>query len=215
MNTPSNWFTETLEECVEKFIDYRGKSPNKTSSGILLITAKTVRTGFLDFSEPEYIPTEDYDFWMSRGKPKPGDVLFTTEAPLGNVAEYPATGKYALAQRIITLRGKEGTLDNRFLKQYLLSPSGQRQVDLRGTGSTAKGIKQSSLKTVPIRRPPLPEQQKIADILGTWDEALEKLDALIAAKDRRKHALMQQLLTGKRRLPGLITAGRSPPLGSF
>ncbi len=50
--------------------------------------------------------------------------------------------------------------------------------------------------------PPLPEQQKIADILGTWDAALEKLDALIAAKERRKKALMQQLLTGQRRLPG-------------
>jgi type I restriction enzyme S subunit len=49
--------------------------------------------------------------------------------------------------------------------------------------------------------PSLSEQQKIADILGAWDVALEKLDALIAAKERRKQALMQQLLTGKRRLP--------------
>jgi type I restriction enzyme S subunit len=48
--------------------------------------------------------------------------------------------------------------------------------------------------------PPLHEQRKIADILGTWDEALENLDVLISAKDRRKQALMQQLLTGKRRL---------------
>ncbi len=50
--------------------------------------------------------------------------------------------------------------------------------------------------------PPLPEQQKIADILGTWDEALEKLDALIAAKERRKRGLIQQLLAGNRRVNG-------------
>ncbi len=202
MKVPSSWSIETLEDCVDKFIDYRGKSPNKTDDGILLITAKTVRNGYLDFSDPEYISVGEYDSWMSRGMPMPGDILFTTEAPLGNVAEFPSKGRYALAQRIITLRGKNGLLDNRFLKQYLLSSSGQRQVDLRSTGSTAKGIKQSTLRTVPIKRPPLPEQQKIADILGTWDEALEKLDALIAAKARRKQALMQQLLTGHRRLPG-------------
>jgi type I restriction enzyme S subunit len=54
----------------------------------------------------------------------------------------------------------------------------------------------------PVNVPPLPEQRKIAGILTTWDEALEKLDALIAAKDRRKQALMQRLLSGKRRIEG-------------
>ena len=52
--------------------------------------------------------------------------------------------------------------------------------------------------------PPLPEQRKIADTLSTWDKALEKLDALIAAKDRRKKALMQKLLVGRKRFPGFI-----------
>jgi type I restriction enzyme S subunit len=58
-----------------------------------------------------------------------------------------------------------------------------------------------ALNAFPVNLPPLTEQHQIADILGTWDEALEKLDALIAAKARRKQALMQQLLTGQRRLP--------------
>jgi type I restriction enzyme S subunit len=58
------------------------------------------------------------------------------------------------------------------------------------------------LEEYPVPTPPLPEQQKIANILGTWDEALEKLDDLIAAKARRKQALMQQLLAGKLRLRG-------------
>jgi type I restriction enzyme S subunit len=57
------------------------------------------------------------------------------------------------------------------------------------------------LEEYPISKPPLPEQLKIATILSTWDEAIEKLDALIFAKDRRKQALMQQLLTGKKRFP--------------
>lgn len=71
------------------------------------------------------------------------------------------------------------------------------------TGNQAVPIvNKSEFSRIPIPVPPLPEQQKIAEILTTWDEALEKLDALIDAKERRKKGLMQQLLTGKKRLPG-------------
>lgn len=67
-------------------------------------------------------------------------------------------------------------------------------------------LSKSELGDFPVNVPPLREQRKIADILSTWDEALETLDALIAAKDRQKQALMQQLLTGHRRLKGFSQA---------
>ena len=63
-------------------------------------------------------------------------------------------------------------------------------------------INSTQLKDFPVLLPPLPEQQKIAQILSTWDKAIEKLDALIAAKQKRKKALMQQLFTGKKRFAG-------------
>ena len=76
-------------------------------------------------------------------------------------------------------------------------------------------ISKGEFEDFPATLPPLPEQQKIADILGTWDEALEKLDALIAAKARRKQALMQQLLTGHRRLPGFSKPWVKSKLGEL
>lgn len=83
----------------------------------------------------------------------------------------------------------------------------------------APGVGQPNLNTdliglVPLARPPLPEQRKIADILTTWDKALEKLDALIAAKDRRKKALMQQLLTGRKRVAGATGITSAPSASS-
>ncbi len=68
-------------------------------------------------------------------------------------------------------------------------------------GSTIQTIGLGVFKKLAGSFPPLPEQRKIADILSTWDEALETLDSLIAAKDRQKQALMQQLLTGRQRFP--------------
>ena len=90
------WVCEKLSSCLEKVIDYRGKAPPKSEFGVPLITARNVRFGWLDMSIDEYIEADDYEGWMSKGIPKTGDVLFTTEAPLGNVALFPSNGKFAL-----------------------------------------------------------------------------------------------------------------------
>ena len=79
------WKECILEDVIEKFIDYRGKTPKKTEFGIPLITAKIVKAGRI--LEPnEFIASEDYTSWMTRGYPEVGDVVMTTEAPLGEVA---------------------------------------------------------------------------------------------------------------------------------
>jgi len=70
-----------------------------------------------------------------------------------------------------------------------------------GTSANMKKLQKPSLLKVPMPLPPLPEQRRIAGILATWDRAIETLESLIAAKSRRKQALMQQLLSGKKRLP--------------
>lgn len=71
-----------------------------------------------------------------------------------------------------------------------------------GTSDSMKKIQKGAFLKLKTPVPPLPEQRKIADILSTWDEALTQLDALIQAQERRKKALMQQLLSGKKRLKG-------------
>jgi type I restriction enzyme S subunit len=75
--------TKTVEEVTETLIDYRGKTPVKTSSGIKLITAKVIKDGFIVDGTHEYIAESDYDNWMRRGLPRQRDILITTEAPLG------------------------------------------------------------------------------------------------------------------------------------
>lgn len=196
---PQGWIVTALGNCVSDFIDYRGQAPPKADSGIPLITARNVRQGFLDLSEMEYIETSAYEDWMSRGFPQPHDVLLTTEAPLGNVAQFPLDGQYALAQRIIALRGIKGVLCNQYLKYYLLSAIGQKALHIKSSGSTAIGIRQSELKKVEVYLPPIQEQNSISKILTTLDCSIEPLEQLIAAKVRLKRGLMNQLLTGKRR----------------
>ena len=152
-------------------IDYRGKTPRKTSSGIPIITAKVVKGGRIK-TPTEFIAIEDYDFWMRRGIPRLGDVLITTEAPLGEVAQL-CQQRVALAQRLILLRGKSEVLDNRFLKFLMQSAPVQHQLHARATGTTVLGIKQKELRQIGLALPPLPEQRAIAYILGTLDDKIE------------------------------------------
>ena len=167
----SEWRTLPLEDCMAAIIDYRGKSPNKTTSGVPLVTAKIVKGGKISTPE-EFIAEADYEEWMSRGIPQAGDVVMTTEAPLGEVAQLDGS-KVALAQRIITLRGKPGILDQNFLKFLLQSQPVQEELRSRATGTTVVGIRQSELRKVNLPLPPYETQRTIGNILGTLDDKID------------------------------------------
>jgi type I restriction enzyme S subunit len=171
-----------LEDCMDAIIDYRGKTPTKTSSGIPLVTAKIVKDGRLE-KPSEYISEEDYPRWMTRGLPKIGDVVLTTEAPLGEVAQL-TDEKVALAQRIILLRGKPEILDNTYLKFLLRSEELQHRLSARASGSTVAGIKQSELRRIILPLPRISEQRAIASVLGALDDKIDinhKLSATFEA----------------------------------
>ena len=183
-----SWKKSSLSSLLEKVIDYRGKPPPKSDDGIVLITARNVKQGFLDFTSKEFIASEDYDSWMNRGIPQKGDVLFTTEAPLGNVCIFPEGGVYALGQRTLTLRTKSSLSNGEFLFYILQSPKIREEIFSQSTGSTAKGIKSSIFKEIPLEVPSIAEQEKIASFLGAIDTRLTQL--------RRKHELLQTYKRG-------------------
>ena len=172
-NICADWPRSQLEQCVESIIDYRGKTPIKTTSGIPLITAKVIKKGRIDWGNVvEFISEDDYESWMNRGIPAPGAVVITTEAPLGEVAQL-GTDKIALAQRVLTLCGKPGLLDNTFLRYVLQTVYVQGQLLARGSGTTVIGIKQSELRKVLLPVPSLSEQRAIAAILSALDDKIE------------------------------------------
>jgi type I restriction enzyme, S subunit len=183
-----DWEKLTLSSLVENIIDYRGKAPPKSEDGIILITARNVKQGFLDFTSKEFISSEDYADWMNRGLPQKGDILFTTEAPLGNVCMFPDSGIYALGQRTLTLRSKSGLSYGEFLFYILQSPKIRAEIFSKSTGSTAKGIKSSVFKKIPLKVPSVEEQEMIASFLRAIATRLTQL--------RRKHELLQTYKRG-------------------
>ena len=152
------------------YVDFRGKTPKKTESGIFLVTAKNIKKGFIDYnSSKEFVSESDYIEIMRRGLPQVGDVLITTEAPCGNVAQIDKED-IALAQRVIKYRSSNANiLDNTFLKFMLLSKDFQTSLIKLSTGGTVKGIKGSTLHKMKIKIPPIDEQKHIISILEKFE----------------------------------------------
>lgn len=183
------FYHDTLENLLDKLIDYRGKTPKKTLSGIPLVTAKIVKNGTIN-GYTEFIPKEDYNKWMVRGFPKVGDVILTTEAPLGEVALLKEE-KVALAQRIVCLRGKDNVLDNTYLKYYLQSGKGQKSLSARESGTTVTGIKQAELRRVDIEYPTYEDQRRIASILSSLDRKIELNNKINADLEEMAQAIFK------------------------
>ena len=194
------WVERTIGEHI-RFIDYRGKTPAKIESGLRLITAKNVKMGYLQESPMEFVAPNSYDRWMTRGIPRQGDVLFTTEAPLANVAQLDTDEKVVFAQRIIIMQPDAATLNSTFLRYLLLSQPVQQRIHAKGTGATVKGIKASLLKTIEISFPKsLTEQEKIVSKLDSLATETQRLESIyqqkLAALEELKKSLLHQAFVG-------------------
>lgn len=145
-----------------------------------------------------------------------GDILFAgsgeTKEEIGKCAVYDnQVTAYAGGDNIIFRPEK----DNSTFLSYFLNTAGRRYLNRLGQGDSIVHIHADNLKKVFILLPPLAEQEKIAEILGTWDKAIEKLSSLIEQKKLLKKGLMQKLLTGKVRLPGFTQPWKEVKLGNF
>ena len=173
------------------FIDYRGKTPEKVESGLPFITAKNIRMHHMSFDTLEYISKETYDRVMTRGFPQIGDVVFTTEAPLGNVCRIPfIETEFYIGQRIITMQTER--LEPAYLEYALSSDEFKRKIAEKSSGSTVTGIRSKLLEQLTIPVPPRAQQQQFAAFVEQTDKSklvvhksLEKLETL-------KKALMQK-----------------------
>ena len=195
-----DWIKTTIGEHV-RFIDYRGKTPIKTSQGLRLITAKNVKMGFIQRNPEEFVAPDSYDSWMTRGIPNKGDVLFTTEAPLANVAQLGTDEKVVFAQRIIIMQPNRQKLDPTFLKFLLLSSPIQQRIKDQGTGATVQGIKASLLKKIEISFPAAVHMQtSIVEQLESLSEEVDRLESIYRQKftalDDLKKSLLHQAFSG-------------------
>lgn len=198
---PEGWAWCRLNS-IYNFIDYRGATPTKISKGVPLITAKNVKSGYIDYTIDEYISEEEFLERQQRGISKKGDILFTTEAPLGNAA-LADIEKFSAGQRLITFQqyGTQNEIVNYVMLMFILSDFFQHQLYINKTGSTVAGIKAAILKNLWIPVPPYKEQIRIS-------EKLQSVISLIDYINENKEALVVNINNAKSKILDLAIRGQ-------
>jgi type I restriction enzyme S subunit len=173
------------------------------SVGVPFLSARNVQDGKLDLSKFMYIPKELHKKLTKNTKPKKGDVLLTrVGAGIGKAAFVDIDFEFSVYVSLTLIQCK-GMLDGNFLT-FLLNTNYYQYLANRDqfAGGGVQNLNVQMVKGYPVSIPPLPEQIKIAKILSTWDNAINTVQKLLANSQQQKKALMQQLLTGKKRFAG-------------
>ncbi|MDG6171622.1 restriction endonuclease subunit S [Lactococcus formosensis] len=197
-----DWEERKFFESIASTIDFRGRTPKKlgmdwSDSGYLALSALNVKNGYIDpLADAHYGDEKLYRKWMSGRELKKGQVLFTTEAPMGNVAQVPDDNGYILSQRTVAFETKEDMMTNDFLAVLLKSPLVFNNLSALSSGGTAKGVSQKSLKGLSITVPlDIDEQQKIGSFFKQLDDTIalhqRKLDLL---KEQKKGFLQKMFV---------------------
>ena len=209
------WEERKFFESIASTIDFRGRTPKKlgmdwSDSGYLALSALNVKNGYIDpLADAHYGDEKLYRKWMSGRELKKGQVLFTTEAPMGNVAQVPDDNGYILSQRTVAFETKEDMMTNDFLAVLLKSPLVFNNLTALSSGGTAKGVSQKSLKGLSITVPlDIDEQQKIGSFFKQLDNTItlhqRKLDLL---KEQKKGYLQKMFPKNGAKVPELRFAG--------
>lgn len=203
---PVEWEVTPAKELCDAVIDCKNRTPPAASEGHPVIRTPNVRGGEFVYRDLAWTDTDSYNLWVSRGKPRPGDVVITREAPFGEACQIPLDMPGAcLGQRMMMYQTNAEKLRSDFLVLAIHSEAVQtRLLELAG-GSTVGHIRVGDIRSLPIPHPiSVEEQEKISQTLSGAGVALKDLGAQKCKLTSLKTALMQDLLNGRKRVTSLL-----------
>lgn len=217
---PEEWVIATLPQVTEVIDGDRGHNYPSASDFnsygyCLFLNASNVTSKGFQFAECMFI-SMDKDKKLSKGKLNRNDIVLTTRGSVGNFAYFDEKVPFSelrINSGMVIIRCTSKLLNSQFLYKICQSNILGRQIERLSFGSAQPQLTVKGIATLQFPLPPLAEQKRIAQVLGDVDALIQKLEALIAKKRDIKQASMQELLTGKRRLPGFSGAWETKRLG--
>ena len=204
---PKGWDVKNLKDVTLKIQDgnYGAKYPKAdelVDKGIPFLTSKALGgSGKTNPEKYDFITIEKH-IELKKAHITTNDILFTNRG--ANVGVIGIAGEDLsdanIGPQLTLIRSNEKLVSYNYLYFFMKSSFFQRQVQGQDSGSAMNFFGIKSTEQFKIKVPPLSEQQKIAKILSTWDKAISTTERLIENSIQQKKALMQQLLTGKKRL---------------
>lgn len=196
---PKGWMLKQLSDIVKEKISYGiVQAGPHIPNGIPYIKSSDIRGAIDPASLQRTAPEIHYKY--RRSAVHPGDIIFSLRGNIGETAIVPSNLLEANLTQGTARISVSGDQCNEFYHQQFAMDKLRNYINSLSKGSTFKEISLEELREVKVLCAPLPEQKKIAQILSTWDKAITVTEKLLVNSQQQKKALMQQLLTGKKRL---------------
>jgi type I restriction enzyme S subunit len=199
---PEDWKVVTLDELSEKIMVGIASAATHAyrDRGIPLLRNQNIKPNYLNDEDVLFI-TKEYEVLFKNKRLKVGDLLTARTGYPGTTCLIPE--KFEDAQSFTTLitRLKRDTSISEYICYYMNSEAGEKFFELNQIGGGQKNVNAAILRTMPLPLPKKEEQTAIAKVLSDVDALIISLETLITKKRAIKTAAMQQLLTGKKRLP--------------
>ena len=213
---PEDWDFIKLVDITFKITDGTHKTPKYIDSGIIFLSAKNIIGNDLNFCNIKYISKREHQDLIKRCFPEENDILLTKSGSLGSAIVIPKLEfEFSIFESLALLKINQNICSPYYLNQYINSGYAKKYFNAITTGLAVKHLHLVDLRKTKIPLPPLKEQQKIANILTTWDNAVSKQNELIKAKEELKKGLMQKLLSGEVRFEGFDREWENIKLGNI
>jgi len=196
---PVEWEVRKIEDVCTHIVDCPHSTPNYLNHGILIARTFSVKDGVYDINNSSYISEAEYHDRIQRLEPKPGDILFTREAPVGESFVIPKKMKICLGQRVMLLR-LELNYNPRYLLEVLYSRSTKLRFDNIVGGTTNPHLNVGDVKKFEFVFPRLDEQNKIDVCISSIRKFIDNNNINLTKLQSLKAGLMQDLLSGKVRV---------------
>jgi type I restriction enzyme S subunit len=208
---PKEWEIKKADEICFAVIDCKNRTPPETESGYPVIKTTNIKNGKLLLSSATFTDESSYKLWTAKGIPSPGDILITREAPIGETCVVPDTYPICLGQRMMMYKPDPNKIISNFLLYSIISHRIQaRLIELAG-GSTVGHVRVCDIRSLSLPIAPTQEQGLISSLLATADSHLTKQQEFALKLYQIKSGLMQDLLSGRVRVPTTDTATDQEP----
>ena len=169
------WETYKLKQLCSEIVDCVNKTApiSDVPTPYKMLRTSDIRDGKINLENLNCVTKEVYEKWTRRGKLQKGDVIFTREAPLGEVGLVREEKNYFLGQRLVLFRANDKMCDGRFLMYSLLWHDNKQAIISKGVGSTVAHLRVPECENIEIKVPDLDVQHRIADILSAYDDLIE------------------------------------------
>ncbi|MGY4749809.1 restriction endonuclease subunit S [Pannonibacter sp. Q-1] len=193
------WSIEPASSICESIIDCKNRTPPVTDDGFAVVRTPNVRNGRFRYEGLQFTDKQSFQEWTAKGMPRAGDILFTREAPYGEVCMAPAMA-FCLGQRMMFLRPDTSRVSSQFLLYALQSGPVKKEMFRRAGGSTVGHLRVGDVRELPIPVAPIDVQSRLTSTLRSLDEALYSNEESLSRLEACKSALMSDLLTGRKRV---------------